>query len=490
MSKGIFLPGGQFLSFAESAGPPQTATRRTALGGLLAQGWLPNPDPVLRAMGADIDAYRDLRSDAAVAGALRRRRAAVAAMEHGLERGRAAARFTGLVADALEALPLTQLISEILQAAELGYAVLEVSWAAQGGAILPVAVTGKPQQWFRFHAEDNRLLFLSRQRPQGEEVPERKFLVVTQESSYDNPYGLADLSLCFWPVTFRRGGLKFWSRFVEKYGAPFLLGKLPRGRPESEYSALAESLAAMVQDAVAVVPDDGSISALSVAGDGHAQNFEQYLLYCRSEIAFALLGQNQGSEQNSTNASANAGLAVTRDIRDGLAELVSGAMATLIRWTAELNGYAGPLPKWSLWEQEEIDDLRASRDEKLSRAGCRFTPQYWERSYSLAAGDLEQAPAPPAPAGVQLAEPAPPRPGTPAADVPPIRERLGAQAEPLIQGMLAPVRQALAEAQSLEAFGQRLLELYPQMDSSAYGALMGQAITLAELTGREALRGR
>ncbi len=224
-TKGIYLPSGKFLPFSGTG--HEIATRASALGGMWTNGWLPNPDPILRQMGQDVAAYQDLRADAAVAGGLRRRRAAVRAMESGLTRGQASARFFGLVEQAIKALPLPALISDVLSAAEQGYCVLEVTWSVKDGARLPVSVTGKPSSWFKFRAADNAPLFLSRSHPQGLELPPRKFLVVTQEGDYNNPYGLADLSLCFWPAAFRRGGGKFWARFTEKYGTPFLVGKLP-----------------------------------------------------------------------------------------------------------------------------------------------------------------------------------------------------------------------------------------------------------------------
>ncbi len=246
----------------------------------------------------------------------------------------------------------------------------------------------------------------------------------------------------------------------------------------------------MVQDAVAAIPDDGSVEALSTPVGDHAGAFKEYLLYWRSEISFALLGQNQSSEQDSTHASAKAGLEVTSDIRDALADMVTGAINTLIAWIAELNSYAGPLPVWEMWEQEEVDEIQAGRDAKLKQAGASFTNQYFERAYGFHPGDLAAPPPPPTDTPPPtLAQPAEdPEPGTPAADVPPLVEALGEQADQLIQGWLEPIRLAMAEAKDLDDFGERLLQLYPEIDSSQFATLMGQAIQLADLRGREAIR--
>lgn len=47
-----------------------------------------------------------------------------------------------------------------------------------------------------------------------------------------------------------------------------------------------------------------------------------------------------------------------------------------------------------MWEQEEVNEVQAKRDETLSRAGVRFTPTYWKRMYDLRDDDLEQTPPP------------------------------------------------------------------------------------------------
>lgn len=68
-------------------------------------------------------------------------------------------------------------------------------------------VIGKPGEWFTFDRQA-QLRFRSRDQPlHGEELESRKFLLARQEASYANPYGFADLPMCFWPTVFKRGGL-------------------------------------------------------------------------------------------------------------------------------------------------------------------------------------------------------------------------------------------------------------------------------------------
>lgn len=123
-----------------------------------------------------------------------------------------------------------------------GYQPCEVMWQRSGTSWHVVDIVGKPADWFQFDT-DNRLRFRSRDSGfEGEAIPDYKFLVSRQDATYDNPYGLPDLSMCFWPVIFKKGGMKFWVRFAEKYGSPWVIGKHPRGTPQREIDKLLDSL--------------------------------------------------------------------------------------------------------------------------------------------------------------------------------------------------------------------------------------------------------
>ena len=255
---------------------------------------------------------------------------------------------------------------------------------------MPLQVLAKPVPWFVFDG-DGALRFKSREQPlYGELVPARKFLIPAQEASYANPYGFADLSMCFWPTVFKRGGLKFWVTFTEKFGTPWVVAKTPRGTPGPEQDKLLDQLEAMVQDAVAVIPDDASVEIAGASDKGSsAELYERLLMFCRSEVAIALLGQNQSTEASANKASATAGLEVAKDIRDGDARLCEAAVNELLRWVVQANeGDGAAAPKFELFEQMEVDEVQAKRDKLLFDAGLRFTPAYWQRVYDLEDGDI------------------------------------------------------------------------------------------------------
>lgn len=483
-TKGMWVSPTEFVQFGEPSKSlsDQIATRGRSIDFYGLGMYLPNPDPVLKALGKDIKVYRELRADAHVGGCIRRRKAAVKALEWGLDRDKAKSRVAKSIEAIFADLDLSRIITEMLDAVLYGYQPMEVIWGKVGGYLVPVDVVGKPADWFLYSPE-NELRFRSRQAQlQGEELPPRKFLVPRQDPSYHNPYGFADLSMCFWPTTFKKGGLKFWVQFTEKYGAPWVIGKHPRSASDTETNLLLDRLEDMVQDAVAVIPDDSSVEIKEAAGKtGSTEVYERLLHFCRSEVSIALLGQNQTTEATANRASAQAGLEVTRDIRDGDKAIVQEAFNTLIRWVCELNFNDGARPVFEMWEQQEVDKVLAERDEKLVRAGAKLTPAYFKRAYSLQDGDLEEAAQPATPAA-EFAE----------GDVAPDQDALDAALDVLsadalnadAQAMLAPLLKRIATgAQPDELLGM-LAELYPEMDATGLQERLARMIFVANLWGR------
>ena len=149
MTRGIYVSPSQFVSFAEMKKPQaplvdEIATRARS-GDLFGLGFvLPNPDPILKKQGKDLSVYRDLRSDAHVGGCIRRRKAAVKALELRVVRDKASARATKLATDILSSLNMDSLLNEALDGVLYGWQPLELTWGWHGGALAPLSVEGKP----------------------------------------------------------------------------------------------------------------------------------------------------------------------------------------------------------------------------------------------------------------------------------------------------------------------------------------------------------
>ena len=459
------------------------ASRANAIDYWAFMHYLPNPDPVLKKMGKDISAYREILSDSHVGGCVRRRKAAIKGLEWRVT-PTGNEKTDEILATLFGRLPLSHIISQILDATLFGYQALEVMWESENGLLLPTAIVGKPQEWFVFD-EENQLMLRTKDNRNGDLVPEKKFLLATQQADFLNPYGRADLAMCFWAATFKKGGFKFWLEFMEKYGSPWLVGKHPRQAQIHEIDELLDSMEKMLGTAVAAIPEDSSIDLKESASKGaSSQVFDDFLRYCKSEIAIALLGQNQTTEAEANRASATAGLEVTRDIRNDDARLVEGVFNQLLMWICELNFSVDTLPTFELFEQESIDKLQAERDKILTEIGVSFTEQYIHRTYGFEDGDIIMQAVEKAEKSANTADFAEP---IPKSVIETIGEQLDVEGEAHVEYWLQSIRDQLGQAESLEDFRNQLDSLIPELSYAEYGELLAWGSTAAQFAGRQSV---
>lgn len=494
--KKLWLNDREYITLSEKN---QSLTEEIATRGKIdfysIAGYLPNPDPILKKQGKDITVYKEILSDARVGGCVSSRKAGITSLEWDIDRGRAKSRQAKLIKDVFQSLDIYQVISDALDAVFYGYAVLEVVWEKVGSYILPKKITGKPQQWFSFDQE-NRLLLRSKEKFfEGEPVPEYKFILIQHNATYENPYGFPEASRCFWPVTFKRGGFKFWLMFTEKYGMPFLVGKHPRGTSKEETDALAKLLEEMIQDAVAVIPDDSSVEIMEAGGkSASASIYRELLEYCDTEITIALLGQNLTTQvSGGSYAAAQVHMQVRKDLIDSDRVMIEKVMNTLIRWIYELNFTNGDMPKFSMYEQEDIDKDLAERDEKLTgslqASGLRFTKKYFQKYYALEDEDIEEISPNQKENLTSYAEPD--REGQKSSafqDQQALDDAIEAinpeELQKQLQGVLKPIIELINEGNSYEEIMERLIETFPEMDTSSIEKMLERAIFVSELWGR------
>lgn len=370
----------------------EIATRKRALNFYSLANILPDPDIVLRKQGKDMKIYKELLCDSHVFACVQSRKSGVLSMEWEINRGLDKDENAELIEKLLNKLDIHKLISDILEATQYGFQPLEIMWKrTKNGQILPEKIVAKPAEWFCFD-DDNNLKFRTKENYYGELVPEKKFLLVQNNPTYNNPYGERTLSRVFWPVTFKKGGMKFWVVFTEKYGMPHLIGKHPRGSTKEETNSLADMLESMVQDAIAVIPDDSSVEIQEANKTSSADIYEKLIDKMNSEISKAILGQTLTTEIGSTGsyAASNTHMEVRKDIVDSDKKLVESAINQLIQWIYEINfSSASEVPVFELYEPEDVDLTLAQRDKILYDTGVNFTKEYFIKNYGLEEEDFE-----------------------------------------------------------------------------------------------------
>ncbi|MBR6126266.1 DUF935 family protein [bacterium] len=369
----------------------EIATRKRALNFYSLANILPDPDIVLKKQGKDIRIYKELLCDPHVFACTQSRKAGVLSLDWEINRGLDKDQNAEDVENLLKKLDIQKIMSDILDATQFGFQPLEIMWKRdKSGHIMPERVTAKPPEWFCFD-DDNNLKFRTKENYYGEVVPAKKFLLAQNNPSYNNPYGERTLSRVFWNVTFKKGGLKFWVVFTEKYGMPHLIGKHPRGSTKEETNSLADMLEDMVQDAIAVIPDDSSIEIQEASKSSSAEIYEKLIDKMNTEISKAILGQTLTTEIGSTGsyAASNTHMQVRQDIIDSDKKLVEGVINQLIQWIYEINFGNAEVPVFELYEPEDVDLTLAQRDKILSDTGVKFTKEYFIKNYGLEEEDFD-----------------------------------------------------------------------------------------------------
>ena len=369
----------------------EIATRKRALNFYSLANILPDPDIVLRKQGKDVRVYKELLCDPHVFACVQSRKSGVLSLEWEINRGLDKDEKAEAIENLLKQLDIHKLISDILDATQFGFQPLEIIWKRdKSGYILPEKIVAKPPEWFCFD-DNNTLKFRTKENYYGEELPNKKFLLAQNNPSYNNPYGERTLSRVFWPVTFKKGGLKFWVIFTEKYGMPHLIGKHPRGATKEETNTLADMLEEMVQDAIAVIPDDSSVEIQEANKSSSAAIYEQLIDKMNAEISKAILGQTLTTEIGSTGsyAASNTHFAIRQDIIDADKKLVESVINQLIQWIYEINFSTADIPVFEMYAPEDVDLTLAQRDKILSDTGVKFTKEYFIKNYGLEDEDFD-----------------------------------------------------------------------------------------------------
>ena len=369
----------------------EIATRKRSLNYYsLAMSYLPDPDIVLKKQGKDMKVYKELLCDSHVFACVQSRKAGVLSLEWEINRGLDKDETAEKVIEAIKKLDIYKFINDILDATLFGFQPIEIIWGRVDNLVLPIELKAKPSEWFCFD-DENLLKFRTKEHYYGEELPPKKFLCPQANPSYENPYGERTLSRVFWPVTFKKGGLKFWVIFTEKYGIPHLIGKHPRGASEEETDRLAGLLEQMVQDAIAVIPDDSSVEIQEANKSSSAEIFEKLMDKMNAEISKAILGQTLTTEVGSTGsyAASNTHFAVRQDIIDADKKMVEKTINQLIQWIYEINFSNKDVPVFEMFEVEDIDLGLAQRDKILSETGVKFTKDYFIKNYGLEEEDFD-----------------------------------------------------------------------------------------------------
>ncbi len=452
--------------------------------------YLPNPDTILKNNGGNIKVYREM-IDAHLDAVKNKRFASITSRAWTIDGSKGDQKKAKFVEEYLWNIDLRNVISQMLEAIGFGYAVHEIVWNTVqtdlGTLILPTAIKDRKQEWFKFDS-DSKLL-LQTNDGSRREMPERKFLVTRNRPTTANPYGNAVYSRCFWPLAFKKGGLKFWMLFVEKYGMPKAIGKVPPTATEKEQQDFLKMLVGLVRDAVAVIPQTGSVELLE-AGAANANPHKAIVDWADQAMSKAWLGETLTTEQTSSGGT-QAMATVHNDVRADLAlddaAMIESSINQLIRWIYEINWpNEGEIPWMNIILPEDLQEARLNRDIKLTQLGVKFNAQYITDVYGIDEKYFEMTEV--QPQGGMFAE-GPEKKGKVRNTSHELRKQVNAFTEHLEDecekvDILAPIRELVENAKSLEEVRDKLIGCYAEMPMDKIAEEMEQAFLAADLAGR------
>lgn len=449
-------------------------------------------DAVLRAKGGDYQTYEWVMQDYQVASTFQQRRLAVVAREWEVLPGGKRA-IDRKAADSLraqlQAIAWDRITDKMLFGIFYGFAVGECLWVRDGAEVVLADIKVRKQRRFRWDDQGRLRLRLPSAPFDGVPVPPAKFWTYAAGADNDDdPYGLGLAHWLYWPVFFKRNGLKFWLNLLEKFGTPTVKGEHPVGATQQEQDKLLRAALAVANASAVVVPQGSTLSLLEATRSGSV-DYDTFQRGMDAAIAKIVLSQTMTTDNGSSLSQAQVHDGVKQDvIRSDAALVCESFNAGPAVWLTQWNYPGGAPPR--VWRRvEDEPDLlpQAQRDQIIYGLGFKPRPDYIRDTYGDGWEPRDMAPAVPAnaPPGDAAAVPPPAdfAEGEPDA-IASLAEQLATLADGEISGLVERIRTALDKVERIEELPAAMLAMYPEMDVSALAQLLGDALITADLTGR------
>lgn len=466
-------------------------------------------DSVLRNRGGDLSIYQQVRSDEEVKATFGQRQSAVVKCEWRVDAGgdrRRDKQAAEWLQQQLAKRQWDNVTEKMLFGVFYGYAVAEIIYGVDEGKIGISAIKVRDRRRFRY-GKDGDLRMLT-QASMFEGIPcERPYFwdFCTGADHDDEPYGLGLAHWLYWPVLFKRNGIKFWLTFLEKFGMPTGVGKYDPDATDAERAQLLAATRAIHQDSGIIIPKGMELGLLEAGRSGTA-DYKTLHDTMNAAIQKATLGQTattQGTPGKLGNEDQQG--QVKDDIVKADADLVCASfndriVPQLMAW----NFPDAELPRvWRVTEQDEDLNGRAERDTKIYGWGFKPSLAYVHNQYGgewaerQASLDPDPAAVPSAIAGAEFADAgrtvlqllhrhgasfaegdADPSPAVPLAG------QLDRKLQPVGSQWIEQIRALVMKAESFEQLQTELLAMSADMDLDEYAQVLAEASTAAALAGR------
>jgi len=462
-------------------------------------GELRQPDDRIldRRPGQFLEAYERLRSDSQVKPTLQQRRTSLVQRDIVVEPGaddapsRRAADWTR---EMIDHVGWDRVASKMHYGVFYGYAVAELMYEQDGSTIGVDQVKVRDRSRFRFDRDFRLRLTTPTDRHSGELMPARKFWVYTSGADHDDQiYGLGLAHFLYWPVYFKRNGVRIWLNTLEAAarGAPY--GTYPPGAPKHEQNKLLRALSILRDGGSAIWPEGMDVGTLDIDRSGAPSNGE---LHDKMNAAISKIVLSQTL---TTDAEAGGGLGGSQaEVQQGVAEQVQKADAMLmmgsfrrgqpnhegpLEWLVEWNFPEATIPNVH-YDFHEADDLKdvADRVRKMYLSGWKVSEESVEEAFPLNYEALPETQG--GGAAGRAAELAEGKKETALPAPTAVADAVQDSADEELAGMVEEVRGLLKEVGSLQEFSRRLIELYPELPNEQLTEILGNGMLSVHALGR------
>ncbi|MBN5006889.1 DUF935 family protein, partial [Stenotrophomonas maltophilia] len=265
-----------------------------------------------------------------------------------------------------------------------GYGVAEILYKVDGTRIGLKDIKVRNRRRFRYGKEGDLRLLTQTQMTEGVPAHAPYFWNFCSGADHDDePYGLGLAHWLYWPVLFKRNGLKFWLIFLEKFGMPTAVGEYDENATDPEKAKLLQATRAIQTDSGIIMPKGMALRLLEAGRSGTA-DYKALQDYMDATIQKVVLGQT-ASTQGTPGKLGNDQLQreVRRDIITSDADLVCESFNKgPARWLTEWNFPGAAIPRvYRVTEESEDLDATASRDKKILDLGYKPKQVYMDQTY-------------------------------------------------------------------------------------------------------------
>lgn len=121
----------------------------------------------------------------------------------------------------------------------MGYSTAEPVWERDGFEVLPSLVKKIDQRRIVFDIDWKPRLLTMESMLDGLAFPDRKLIVHRfDEHDGSDPYGFGLGRILFWHVLFKREGVGFWLKALERFATPMPVAKYPAGTLPADQNRL------------------------------------------------------------------------------------------------------------------------------------------------------------------------------------------------------------------------------------------------------------